>query len=267
MIKNIYILLLLFSLVKSQFLHSQNKSTVNTNAKSAAAAVKFKIMVIPFESKMYMSEIDHKINEVTKFNQQQIKWSFRKGINDQMSAQLKQNFEVVNMLADSGKTAKELSQLYNFITYRFDKIPDPVHYKPPVPDKNEKGIIKGQVNNTSSNTDDHFMNAQVLNPNLIPGLYAKYKTDVFLFITQIDLISGQKALGAISTTSPNRVFRIHYTVYTVDAKEIHSGMVKVNFPTNANTPNQILALYSSKACIEIRNRIEKALFVSKSGNK
>lgn len=228
---------------------------------------KYKIMIIPFEPKMYMSEIDHKINQATQFNQKQIKWAFRKGLSDQIAFLLKQKFDVINLLSDTVKYKKELSQIYNFITYRYDKIPDPVNYKAPIAEKNEKGIIKGQVNNTSQSTDDHFMNTQVLNPNLIPGLFAKYKSDVFLFINQIEILSGQKELGVTSPVSQNRTINIHYTVYTVDAREIHSGLIKTGFPMNCNIPNQIIGQYAIKTSTELKVRIEKALRVSKSDQK
>ncbi|MGZ3865686.1 MAG: hypothetical protein ACXVNR_04440, partial [Bacteroidia bacterium] len=54
---------------------------------------KQRIMIIPFEPKMYMSQIDHKINAETKFTQKQIKENFRKGINEELTRALKKNFE------------------------------------------------------------------------------------------------------------------------------------------------------------------------------
>ena len=44
-----------------------------------AATKKHKILLVPFEPKMYMSQIDHKINAETKWNQQKIKANFLSG--------------------------------------------------------------------------------------------------------------------------------------------------------------------------------------------
>ena len=56
------------------------------------AQIKHKVMVIPFESKLYMSEIDHKINAETKLSQKEIKEAFRKGINAELARALKQKY-------------------------------------------------------------------------------------------------------------------------------------------------------------------------------
>ena len=61
---------------------------------SCLAQVKHKVMVIPFEPKLYMSQIDHKINAETKLNQKEIKETFRKSVNAELAKALKQKYEV-----------------------------------------------------------------------------------------------------------------------------------------------------------------------------
>ncbi|HXD92699.1 MAG TPA: hypothetical protein VNX01_05760, partial [Bacteroidia bacterium] len=187
------------------------------------AQVKHKIMVIPFEPKLYMSQIDHKINAETKLSQKEIKEAFRKGINAELAKALKQKYEVLDLLKDTAKYKKDVLAIYKSITFEYEKVPDQSNYKAPVEEKGKKSsvITNGQIL-AESNADARFMNAKVTSPALIPGLYAKHKTDLFLFINQLDIISNQLAAGDIGT-SAERIITLHYTVFTVDAKEINSG--------------------------------------------
>ncbi len=102
------------------------------------------------------------------------------------------------------------------------------------------------------------MNTKVTSPGLIPTLYAKYKTDLFLFINQLDIVSNQLAAGDIGAAA-ERVITLHYTVFTVDAKEINSGICSVKLPLDVNTPAKITSGYVSKIGVEITRRIALAL--------
>jgi hypothetical protein len=221
--------------------------------------VKHKVMVIPFEPKLYMSQIDHKINAETKLTQKEIKEAFRKGINAELTKALKQKYEVLDLLKDTAKYKKDILTIYKNITFNYEKIPDQSNYKAPVEEKGKKGstITNGQIL-VESNADARFMNAQVTNPGLIPSLYAKHKTDLFLFINQLDIISNQLAAGDVGTTA-ERIITLHYTVFTVDAKEINSGTCSIKFPANINTPPKIISGYVSKLGTEITRRIALAL--------
>ncbi|MBS1646035.1 MAG: hypothetical protein JST67_01705 [Bacteroidetes bacterium] len=221
------------------------------------AQSKHKIMIIPFESKLYMSQIDHRINAETKLNQKQIKDEFRRSINVELAQALKHQMECLDLLKDTIKYKKDLINIYKNIRFHYEKVPNQANYKPPVPEKNNKtaNIKNGQVLNETS-TEERFMNAEITNAALIPTLYAKYKTDLFLFINQLDIIST--AIDEMGMTS-NRSLSLHYTVYSVDAKEINSGISTVSFPSDANNPRKIASAYINKIASEIAQRIALAL--------
>lgn len=224
----------------------------------SVAQTKHKIMLIPFEPKLYMSQVDHKINAETKMTQKQIRETFRKGVNKELESALKKNYEVVDLLKDTTKYKKDLFAIYKTLTYSYDKAPDQSNYKAPVNEKNKnESIKKGQlVVETDPNT--RFMNAKIMSPNMVPGLYAKYKTDLFLFINQLDIISSTVATGETGTFS-ERVITLHYTAYTVDAKEIQSGICSVKFSAEVNAPSKIISAYISKIAAEITRRITLAV--------
>ncbi|HTA61051.1 MAG TPA: hypothetical protein VK835_01290 [Bacteroidia bacterium] len=220
--------------------------------------IKHKIMVIPFEPKLYMSQIDHKINAETKLNQKEIKEAFRKGINAELTKALKQKYEVLDLLKDTAKYKKDILAIYKSITFNYEKVPDQSNYKAPVEEKGKNATIKNGQVLIETNADARFMNAQVTSPVLIPGLYAKHKTDLFLFVNQLDIVSNQLGSGDIGAAA-ERIITLHYTVFTVDAKEINSGTCSIKFPADVNTPAKIVSGYVSKLGVEITRRIALAL--------
>jgi hypothetical protein len=217
-------------------------------------------MIIPFEPKLYMSQIDHKINADTKFNQKEIKEAFRKGVNAELANVLKQKYEVLDLQKDTTKYKKDIINIYKNITFNYEKVPDQSHYKAPEEEKGKKNstIIKNGQILVESNGDARFMNAKVTSALLIPALYAKYKTDLFLFVNQLDIISNQLAAGNMGNTS-ERVLSLHYTVFTIDAKEINSGTCSIKFPAEINNPSKIISGYVSKIGAEITRRIALSL--------
>ncbi len=221
--------------------------------------VKHKIMIIPFEPKLYMSQIDHKINAETKLNQKEINETFRKSVNIELAKALKQKYETLDLLKDTAKYKKDIFNIYKNINFSYEKLPNQKNYKTPIEEKNKKNstIKNGQIL-VESNADARFMNAKVTSAALIPSLYVKYKTDLFLFINELDIVSNQLAAGDMTVTS-ERVVTLHYTVFTVDAKEINSGTCSIKFPAEVNTPSKITSTYIYKMGIEITRRIAFAL--------
>lgn len=235
--------------------------TISTGSVSTTSAIntKHKIMIIPFENKMYLSEIDFMINKETKMNAKQIKAAMRDGINEQLYKKLKPKMPVVDLLEDTVKTKADLANIYQYLAYQYQKIPNQENYKPPVKEKEEKTIDKGQIV-VESNSDARFMNAKLKNATLVPYLSGKYKTDIFLFINELDIKSAVPASGDI-TLKPNRKIVMHYTVYTVDAKEINSGVAEVDLPANVNNPTKIINTYFAQLADIVSTRIQKALTV------
>lgn len=233
--------------------------TISSGNKPVASAPnsKHKIMLIPFENRMYLSEIDFLINKESKLNAKQIKATMRDGLNEQFYKRLKSKLSVVDLLEDTTKTKKDLENVYQYLSYQYLKVPNQDNYKPPVKEKETKTINNGQLT-VESNSDARFMNAWLKNATLVPYLSGKYKTDLFLFFNELDI----KALNGIPgdlNTNPERKIILHYTVYTVDAKEINSGIAEVSLPANVNNPTKIINTYFAQLADIVAARIDKAL--------
>jgi hypothetical protein len=89
-------------------------------------------------------------------------------------------------MEDTVKFKKETNSIYSHLSYEYMKVPDQQNYRTPKKDKDEKAIQKGQLN-IETKTDARFMNAKINSAQLVPLLYAKYKTDVFVFVNELDI--------------------------------------------------------------------------------
>lgn len=252
----------IFVLLFSVQIFSAQNTTINTKDKNVKEGL-HKVMLIPFEPKLYNSEIDYQINKETGLTGKQIKFKFRDGINEQLFKSFKNaKYSVVDLMEDTVKYKKEIESIYQHLTYEYVKVPDQAHYKPPVKDKKEKTIEKGQIN-VETNTDARFMNANINNPKLVPLLYGKYKTDIFVFINELDIKASMATTEFAGGGNEYRKIIVHYTVYSYDAKEINSGIAEQDFPSDINNPSKIIDKYFSKVAETINSRVIKALTAGK----
>ncbi len=258
MIKTKHILCVAFSLcVMFSFAQTtiSNSSEPNLSGSAYNANSKHKVLIVPFEPRMYMSQIDHKINAETKWNQKKIKESFRFGLDDELYKSIKKKMEVISFLDDTSKYKNDLIKTYEKLSYSFDKIPDQTKYQAPKKEKEKTGIQKGQLV-AETDANGKFMNAKIKDKTLFSSLNSKYKTDLFLFINQLDITTEIPSNGL--SNDPIRTLTVHYTIFTTDGKEINSGISKTTFPADVNNPSKISGAYLSKISDEIVMRMEKA---------
>lgn len=223
-----------------------------------------KVMIIPFEPKLYMSEIDQQINQETKLSAKEIKFRFRDGLNEEMYRAFKfSKYNVVDLMEDTAKYRKDVEGIYQYLSYDYLKVPNQENYKAPEKEKKEKKINKGQLV-VETHSEARFMNANITNPKLVPGLYNHYKTDVFVFLNELELkAAGSGNFDAYSIDKGRRKIIVHYTVYTFEGKEINSGIAEEEFDTALNNPKKIIEKHFSKIAATIVARIDKQLLVKK----
>lgn len=257
-----YILIIGFVLMlSSTFAQTtiSNGSKPNLSNEPVKKGTKHKVLIVPFEPRMYMSQIDHKINAETKWDQKKIKQAIRFGLDEELYKCIKKKQEVISFLDDTSKYKKDLFKTYSAIQYKYDKIPDQKKYVAPKTEKEKTFVQKGQLI-ADTDADGKFMNIKVTDNTLLGAFNAKYKTDVFLFINQVDITTSEVP-GAL-TSATQRTVTVHYTILTAAGKEINSGVSSVNFPSTINHPDKIASSYFSKIAEEIVVRMEKSLLVN-----
>jgi hypothetical protein len=241
---------------------SQNKTISEKSKTEREVAATHKVLLIPFEPRLYFGEIDYNINAETKLPAKEIKYKFRDGLNEQLYKAFKTaGYNCLDLMEDTAKYKKDLDGIYQYLGYDYQKVPSQENYRPPEKEKQQKNIEKGQLN-VETNSDERFMNARITSPKTLPLLSSKYKTDVFVFINQLDVkASGSKDPSQVNSNI-NRKIVVHYTVYTSNGKEINSGVAEEAFEATLNNPKKIIDKYFSKIAATIVLRVNKGLGAS-----
>lgn len=254
-----------------------------------------KVLIIPFESKMYISSADQEIANRTHLSHQDIRENLRYGISTQIRHALGKGMKPVSLMhIDTVDVGRDLGYIYNSIGYKYKPVPlDDVasnkqneeNLKPinklkgsfnklvkndaPVSKEINGGsrIKNGQIQSSVS-YGEKFMNTSIHNPNLLNVLSAKYNVDVFLFINELDIeTAAETNRTGLSALSYKRKVKVHYTIFDVSGKEIHGGASIVYMPSTTNDMNKIINNYFSILAQNIADNIPVAQTSSQDQQK
>lgn len=244
--------------------------TNNTNKK--------RVLIIPFEPKLYISDID---NELIKENE----LSGQKELRAKMRAALDQNIYLsFNQMYDAfsfytipqDEAIKELSYIYNSIGYKYEPLPKEEHLEKestgkkllnkfkkkeqPVDEKKE-GVINGEVVSISDN-QEKYMQTKISNDNLLPTLNKTYFADYYLFINELDIKRSVNNAYSVDGQYYKREMKVHYTIFDNAGNIIDSGAVKTLFPPNNNDFNKIVKTQFMMVAQELLNRFNNHLITN-----
>lgn len=220
-------------------------------------------MIVPFEPKLYMSEIDQKINQQTNWNFEQIRENFRHQLDTQLKIKLGKLAPVISFYSDSAKMSRDLAFIYRSSTLSYDLIDNTSVSTTPA--KKQKGIKNGQLV-VEMNNDKKFMNKKLNDAELITYLNKKYKADYFLFINELDIKTDVNSYD-IATDSYQREVIVHYSIIDKFSKTIMAGIATSTFTSKENNPKKIIALSFSPIATFIAGKFSVILLPKPIKNK
>jgi hypothetical protein len=222
------------------------EGTRNTNSDKLSG----KIMLIPFEPKLYMSEIDQKVNQQTGWKFDQIRENFRHQLDAQIQAKLSKMEPTVSFYTDSAKMAKDLDYIYKTTSLSYDMV-DSKTAASTTPSK-PKGVKNGQIV-VEINNDKKFMNKKINDAELINYLNKKYKSEYFIFINELDITSDINSYD-IATDAYQRVVTVHYSIIDKNSKTLIAGIATSTFTSKENNPKKIVTLSFSPIATYIADK-------------
>lgn len=241
-----------------------------------------RVMVIPFDPKLYMSGIDAEIVEETGLTYNQVSERMRFGLahNVSIAADLYYDHSVLMIPYDTiaRQVETDLEYIYSSIGYTYDEMPaDSAEIE-----VEKKGITKvvddigglfkkdkedtsyepgtatidqGEVVAVPDNVE-RFMNTKIHNPNLFYYLSDTYGCDLFIFINQLDLEKeAPKSMTGLDANDYLRKIKVHYSVFDISGELLNAGAVVTYFDTKTNDLNGIINGYFPA----VSNRIAEGL--------
>ncbi|MBL4669848.1 MAG: hypothetical protein JKY30_11380 [Flavobacteriales bacterium] len=121
-------LICLFALLSIVTISAQNTTT--GNSEEVIAIEKPAVLVIPFESKMYFSDIDRDLAQKNEMNFQDIKLKFRAALDREIFIALKEYYKPLSFYSFPPQESRaELGYIYNSIGFKYEVMPEEVVVK------------------------------------------------------------------------------------------------------------------------------------------
>lgn len=259
--KKIFLLITFFVAFATVF--SQNTTT--GDAATSNNKGKHNILIVPFESKMYLSDIDKDIAAKNAMSFQEIKTKFRAALDQNIFIASKAYFNPFSFYTVEPQEAqKELMYIYNSIGYKYEVMPEEEVVKkenigtklarkfkkskrsedPASGAGTNDGYIKAGVQNgeivSQVDNREKYMNTKLSNNNLLPTLNKKYQPSYYIFINELDIKRSADKRYVASSEQYQREIKVHYTIFDEEGKEVNSGAIKARFPSGQNDINTII---------------------------
>ncbi|MCX6182879.1 MAG: hypothetical protein NT150_13225 [Bacteroidetes bacterium] len=214
-----------------------------------------KVMIIPFEEQMYICQIQNMLANESRMNTSQIIRNFRYNIASSMQTEFLYLYSTTSLIHLVEDSLKDLHRVYGSISRTYDPIPEepkeekknglPIlkKFEHKKKEDNEKTHIQnGQIVSHYDNTP-RFMNAVIKDKKLLPYLYKKYGTDLFVFINEMDIENDLSDPYKVAENNYLRILKFHYTIYNVKGQIVSMGVVSTTFPSTENNVANIVKNY------------------------
>lgn len=229
-------------------------TTTGTN-EGSGINYKSSILIVPFDSKMYFSDIDRDISQKTEMNFHEIKGKFRAALDQNIYIAFKKYYSPQSFyMMDQEEALKELNYIYNSIGYKYEVVPEEEVVEKESTGKKfinkfkkkekeeeyiEAGVQNGQV---VSQIDDRekYMMTKVTNENLLPNLDTKYKASYYLFVNQLDIKRAADMRYLATDEAYKREIKVHYTIIDAKGEVASTGAIKSRFSSSQNDIEKII---------------------------
>ncbi len=189
---------------------------------SAATVVSAsKVLVVPFEDKMFFTDIMRELSQGSGMPPEEVVSSLRNGIVSSIGEVLHSQDSTLFLHPDSlGKGG--LDGIYEQLTYHFT----PLRPRPKSPDK-ESSIHQGQLR-TVSDTVERYMSAGIKDAEVLGKMSANKGAQRFIVLSQMEVrmdLSDPELL----TIDPRYIVAVHYTVMDSKGNSLVGGLASRKF--------------------------------------
>ena len=214
--------------------------SIITNAQDSAST---KILLLPFNPEMYLSDIEQDIIQHTKMSPEEYRTYFRRALNLKLLGELKSYRPTVSLLGDQERDDnKELREFYAQAGYSYMEavgkgVGKAIDKKKGLFDK--KAAEEKAPLYITTRGDDKFMNAAVSDKNYYHGLLKANNCNYVVSVNQYEFKTNYSSCIDLSRKIYRRELIIHYSIWDVNAKLIGGNFLVVYFPSDVNKPQEI----------------------------
>jgi hypothetical protein len=193
---------------------------------------KGKVLLIPFDERMYFGEFDPEISKLEQLEFRQIRDKFRKAVDTALYLNLFADHGVNSLLRNSPDAQEDLKKIRSSVFLSYEEIPESATPK--------KELIKGKKSSHNSSDElkikkgeltviseekQKYMAVVAENTQVLEELKEKYGSEIFVFINQFEIKrSGSPDYMRLEQNDYWKEVRIHYTIMNFSGERISSGV-------------------------------------------
>lgn len=240
-------------------LPSVNAQTQEELGYDTTESVYKKIMIIPFEEEMYLCGIQSSIAAQSGKSHQEIVRFFRYSIASQLQNKFLYLYSTASLI-HMNDTTQDLLRTYASIGYKFEPYEEEVKeeetskgfksFTTKIKKKRVKSKEKSKIKNgqliSKKTTQPKFAALKIKQQAIFKYLSEKYFTDLFVFITELDIENDISDQVALANNKYIRHLRAHYAIVDEQGKFLSKGVVSTTFPNTVNDVGQISSKYFPK---------------------
>ena len=215
--------------------------SIITNAQDSAST---KILLLPFNPDMYLSDIEQDIIQNTKMTPEEYRAYFRRALDSKIQGELKSYRPTVSLMGDhGGDDKKELREFYAQAGYSYL---EPVGKGVGKAIDKKKGLFEKKSTEEkaplyiTTRGDDKFLNAAVTNNEFFKGLLSSNTCNYAVSVNQFEIKTNYSACIDLSRKLYRRELIIHYSIWNANAKLISGNFLVVYFPSDVNKPQELV---------------------------
>jgi hypothetical protein len=237
--------------------------SVSLPAQEKKDTIIHKVLLIPFKTTMLMSEIGEAVNASTHLSYSKISEAFRYRLDLVLFNSFKQNYHTVSFLQEPKKADTTLNYIYGSVSYQYDLQPGDSsgesHAEFDPKQQKTHFIHNGQLQ-VPMDYSKRFMNVAILSPNLLPALYKKYGTDIFVFVNELDIKNvANNETEDLTASNYHREVIVQYSIINTQKQYLAEGILTTYFPNNINEPKVIGDKFFSLIAESMVKEFEKGL--------
>lgn len=235
-------------------------SSFITKAQDSAST---KILLLPFNPDMYLSDIEQDIIKNTKMTPNEYRAYFRRALDLKIQGQLKSYGPTVSLMSDQdGEDKKELREFFSQAGYSYM---EPVGKGVGKVMDKKKGLFEKKTTEEkaplyiTTRGDDKFMNAAVSDKNYFNGLMTAYNCNYMVSVNQLEFKTNYSSCIDLSRQLYRRELIVHYSIWDASAKLIGGNFLVVYFPSDVNKPQEIADKTFKSISESLLNQLKEAL--------
>jgi hypothetical protein len=212
------------------------------------------ILIVPFESKMYLSDVNRDIGQYNQLSSQEIIDRFTNALDQSLYYKFKERCKVSSFYTlddDSSKAA--LSYIYQNIELEYELVAlteektkaeklKSKFKKKEDPTYDRGGIENGQLV-TKSDPRERYMKAVVRDQKMLDSVHLNFNNEFFLFLNELDFKNVYGDALAMQNMEYNRELKVHFTLYKKDGTILTTGISSTLVPATENDINVITSTY------------------------